>query len=81
MSDEYFEEEEFTTQFNGKTALRILALAKTILEMAVGFLVRDRLCLLAGFVLYLPQQTNRRPGNLNIRHQRLIPHRRYLRLP
>ena len=38
MSDEYFEEEEFTTQFNGKTALRILALAKPHWKWLLGFL-------------------------------------------
>jgi ATP-binding cassette subfamily B protein len=38
MSDEYFEEEEFTTQFNGKTALRILALAKPYGKWLLGFL-------------------------------------------
>ncbi len=40
MSDEFeFEEEEFTTQFNGRTLLRILALAKPHWPWVVGFLV------------------------------------------
>jgi ATP-binding cassette subfamily B protein len=38
MSDEYFEEEEFTTQFNGNTALRIMALAKPYWKWLLGFL-------------------------------------------
>ncbi len=38
MSD-YFEEEEFTTQFNGKTVLRILAQTKPYWRWVVGFLL------------------------------------------
>jgi ATP-binding cassette subfamily B protein len=36
---EYFEEEEFTTEFNGQTLLRILGLAKPYWLWVVGFLV------------------------------------------
>jgi ATP-binding cassette subfamily B protein len=36
---EYFEEEEFTTEFNGQTLLRILGLAKPYWVWVVGFLV------------------------------------------
>jgi ATP-binding cassette subfamily B protein len=36
---EYFEEEEFTTEFNGRTLLRILGLAKPYWLWVVGFLV------------------------------------------
>lgn len=39
MSDPYFEEEEFTTQFSGKTLLRILSLTKPYKMWVVGFLV------------------------------------------
>lgn len=40
MSDEYeFEEEEFSTQFNGRTVLRVLAQAKPHRLWVVGFLV------------------------------------------
>ena len=40
MTDNYeFEEEEFTTQFNGSTLLRILAQAKPHWPMVVGFLI------------------------------------------
>jgi ATP-binding cassette subfamily B protein len=40
VSDEFeFEEEEFTTQFNGRTLLRILALTKPHWPWVVGFLV------------------------------------------
>ena len=40
MSDEFeFEEEEFTTQFNGRTLLRILGLTKPHWPWVVGFLV------------------------------------------
>jgi ATP-binding cassette subfamily B protein len=38
MSDQYFEEEEFTTQFNGKTALRILSLTRPHWKWVVAFL-------------------------------------------
>lgn len=38
MSDLHFEEEEFVTEFNGKTVLRILAQAKPHWPMLVGFL-------------------------------------------
>ncbi len=36
---EYFEEEEFTTEFNGQTLLRILSLAKPYWKWVLGFLV------------------------------------------
>lgn len=39
MTDQYFEEEEFSTQFNGKTVLRILAQTKPHWKWVVGFLV------------------------------------------
>jgi ATP-binding cassette, subfamily B, bacterial len=39
VSAEYFEEEEFTTQFNGKTFLRIVGLIKPHWKMAAGFIV------------------------------------------
>ncbi len=39
MSDYEFEEEEFTTQFNGKTILRILAQAKPHWRWLVGFVL------------------------------------------
>ncbi|MCP4425088.1 MAG: ABC transporter ATP-binding protein [Chloroflexi bacterium] len=38
MSDIHFEEEEFETEFNGRTVLRILAQAKPHWPMLVGFL-------------------------------------------
>jgi len=38
MSDYQFEEEEFTTQFNGRTILRILSLAKPHWYWVVGFI-------------------------------------------
>ena len=37
MSEAYFEEEEFTTQFNGKTVLRILKQALPHWKMLIGF--------------------------------------------
>ena len=39
MSDQHFEEEEFTSQFNGKTVLRILAQTKPHWKWVAGFLV------------------------------------------
>jgi ATP-binding cassette subfamily B protein len=38
MTDTYFEEEEFTTQFNGKTVLRILAQTRPHWKWVAGFL-------------------------------------------
>lgn len=39
MSDEYFEEEEFKTQFNGKTLRRILGLTRPHIRWVIGFLI------------------------------------------
>ncbi|HSF83985.1 MAG TPA: ABC transporter transmembrane domain-containing protein, partial [Anaerolineales bacterium] len=39
MSDEYFEEEEYTTQINTGTVLRILALTRPYWTWVVGFLI------------------------------------------
>jgi len=39
MSDQYFEEEEFSSQFNGKTVLRILAQTLPHWKWVVGFLL------------------------------------------
>jgi len=39
MPDEYFEEEEFDAQFNGKTLLRILSLVKPYKLWVAGFLL------------------------------------------
>ncbi len=39
MSGDYFEEEEFETQFNGRVFLRILRLARPHLKYMIGFLV------------------------------------------
>lgn len=39
MSDEYLEEEEFTTQFNGKTFRRIMGLTRPHWRWVIGFLV------------------------------------------
>ncbi|MFC1879011.1 ABC transporter ATP-binding protein [Chloroflexota bacterium] len=39
MSDHYFEEEEFTTQFTGKTILRILQLVRPHWVWVVGFIL------------------------------------------
>ena len=39
MSDKYFEEEEFTTQFTGKTTLRIAQLSKPHWKWVIGFLL------------------------------------------
>ena len=38
MSEHYFEEEEFQTDFNGKTFRRILGLTKPHIKMLIGFL-------------------------------------------
>ncbi len=39
MSDEYLEEEEFQSQFNGKTLRRILGLTRPHLKWVIGFLI------------------------------------------
>jgi ATP-binding cassette subfamily B protein len=39
MTDQYFEEEEFTTQFTGKTTLRIVQLTKPHWKWVIGFLL------------------------------------------
>lgn len=39
MTDQYFEEEEFSTQFNGKTVMRILAQTRPYRHWVLGFLV------------------------------------------
>jgi len=39
MSDQYFEEEEFTTQFTGKTTLRIAQLTKPHWKWVLGFIL------------------------------------------
>jgi ATP-binding cassette subfamily B protein len=39
MSEEYFEEEEFTTQFNGRTILRVIRHAMPHWPLLVGFLL------------------------------------------
>jgi ATP-binding cassette subfamily B protein len=39
MTDQYFEEEEFTTQFTGKTTLRIVQLSKPHWKWVVGFVL------------------------------------------
>ncbi len=39
MTSQYFEEEEFSTQFNGKTVLRILAQTRPHRTWVLGFLI------------------------------------------
>jgi ATP-binding cassette subfamily B protein len=39
MTDQYFEEEEFSTEFNGKTVFRILAQTRPYWHWVLGFLV------------------------------------------
>ncbi len=57
MSEEYFEEEEFTTQFNGKIALRILSLTKPYWKWLLGFLSAiGFVSLLDSFFTYLNKQ-------------------------
>ncbi len=57
MTDDYFEEEEFTTQFNGKVILRILALTRPHWTWVVGFLVTIALVSgLDSYFTYLSKQ-------------------------
>ena len=39
MTDQYFEEEEFTTQFTGQTTLRIVQLTKPHWKWVLGFIL------------------------------------------
>ncbi len=57
MSEQYFEEEEFTTEFNGQTILRILSLTKPYWTWVLGFLVTISLVsLLDSYFTYLSKR-------------------------
>ena len=57
MSEDYFEEEEFETQFNGQTVLRILAQTKPHWPMLVGFVALISLvALIDSYFTYLSKQ-------------------------
>jgi len=57
MSDHEFKEEEFTTQFNGKTVLRILSQAKPHWPWLVGFLLSITLVsVLESYFTFLSKQ-------------------------
>jgi ATP-binding cassette subfamily B protein len=57
MTDQYFEEEEFSTQFNGKTLMRILAQTRPYWRWVIGFLVTVVLVsFLDGYFTYLSKR-------------------------
>lgn len=57
MTDEYFEEEEFTTQFNGRTVLRILQQTIPHARWVIGFLVAAiGVSVLDGYFTFLGKQ-------------------------
>jgi len=57
MPDTYFEEEEFESQFNGKTVIRILAQTKPHWRWVVGFLIAIMLTsFLDGYFTYLSKR-------------------------
>jgi len=57
MTEDYFEEEEFTTQFNGNTVLRILSLTRPHWKWVVGFLISVILVsFLDAYFTYLSKQ-------------------------
>jgi ATP-binding cassette subfamily B protein len=57
MTDQYYEEEEFNTQFNGKTVLRILAQTWPYWRWVLGFLLTVILVsFLDGYFTYLNKQ-------------------------
>jgi ATP-binding cassette subfamily B protein len=57
MTDQYFEEEEFSTEFNGKTVFRILAQTRPYWRWVLGFLVTVILVsFLDGYFTYLNKQ-------------------------
>ena len=59
-AENYFEEEEFTTQFNGRLVSRILRQGLAHWPYMVGFLVGITVGLFAGVLLHVPQQADRR---------------------
>ena len=57
MSDQYFEEEEFSSQFNGKTVLRILAQTLPHWKWVAGFLLAILITsVLDGYFTYLSKR-------------------------
>jgi ATP-binding cassette subfamily B protein len=57
MTEDYFEEEEFTTQFNGQTVLRILDQTRPYKNWVIGFLLSVVLVsFLDAFFTYLSKQ-------------------------
>jgi len=57
MTDQYFEEEEFNTQFTGKTTLRIIQLAKPHWRWVLGFILMITLvAVLDSFFTFLSKQ-------------------------
>jgi ATP-binding cassette subfamily B protein len=57
MTDQYYEEEEFSTQFNGKTVFRILAQTRPYWRWVLGFLITVILVsFLDGYFTYLNKQ-------------------------
>lgn len=57
MSDQYFEEEQFSTDFNGKTLLRILSQTKPHLLWVFGFLISVTVVsVLDGYFTYLSKR-------------------------
>ena len=57
MTDSYYEEEEFSSQFNGKTILRILAQTKPHWRWVAGFLTAIAITsFLDGYFTYLSKQ-------------------------
>ncbi len=64
MADDIeFEEEEFTTQFNGQTSLRILAQIRPHWKWVVGLPGDDSLVAGVGCVFHLPEQADHRSGH------------------
>ena len=57
MSQHYFEEEEFSSQFNGQTVLRILSQVKPYWIWVVGFLLAIAVTASAGCDIYLSFKT------------------------
>jgi len=57
MTDQYFEEEEFNTSFNGKTVLRILAQTRPYWQWVIGFIFTIILVsFLDGYFTYLSKR-------------------------
>ncbi len=60
MPDNYFDEEEFESRFNGKVLVRILQLTVPHMKWVIGFLLDHRCCGRTGRRFNLSDQADHR---------------------